>query len=206
MEAITDPRNMSMFVNRPALGVFPNSEYPNQLEKTLLSVAPPGMSRVQTMACGACSVENATKQAFIWKKKIERKGASVTEEELSSCMINQSPGCPPYSILSFHGGFHGRTYGALSCTHSKEIHKLDLPAFDWPIAPFPRLKYPLNSHTADNEAEEMRCLGEIRKIIAEYNSRGRNVAGLIVEPIQAEGGDYHASKEFFQQLQSLCKE
>lgn len=55
--------------------------------------------------------------------------------------FNLGPGCPDLSILSFKGAFHGRTFGALSTTHSKPIHKLDIPTFDWPIANFPRYKY-----------------------------------------------------------------
>merc|ERR1711963_260485 len=34
---------------------------------------------------------------------------------------------------------------------------------------------------------------------------GVPVAGMIVEPIQSEGGDYHGSKEFFQGLDKICK-
>lgn len=75
----------------------------------------------------------------------------------------QGPGCPNLSILSFEKGFHGRALGTLSCTHSKLIHKLDIPAFDWPIAPFPQLCYPLEQYTQENRAEEQRCLQEARE-------------------------------------------
>ena len=34
-------------------------------------------------------------------------------------------------ILSFAGAFHGRTFGALSCTHSKPIHKVSVSALCW---------------------------------------------------------------------------
>ena len=73
----------------------------------------------------------------------------------------QPPGCPDLSVLSFMGAFHGRTVGCLSTTHSKPIHKLDIPAFDWPIAPFPQLKYPLEDHVTENKAEEKRCLERV---------------------------------------------
>ena len=52
---------------------------------------------------------------------------------------------------------------ALSCCHAKPVHKLDFPTLPWPHAPFPQLKYPLEDHTAENEAEETRCLHEVRK-------------------------------------------
>jgi len=51
--------------------------------------------------------------------------------------------------------------GALSCTHSKPIHKLDIPSFDWPIAPFPRYKYPLEEHDRENKKEDDRCLARV---------------------------------------------
>ena len=73
----------------------------------------------------------------------------------------QGPGCPSLAILSFEQGFHGRSLGALSCTHTKTIHKLDIPCFDWPIAPFPQLRYPLHQHQQENHAEEQRCLQEV---------------------------------------------
>ena len=40
----------------------------------------------------------------------------------------------------------------------------------------------------------------------EYAAKGNPVAGVIVEPIQGEGGDNHASAEYFRQLQKICKE
>jgi len=59
------------------------------------------------------------------------------------------------------GGFHGRTLGVLSTTHSKPIHKLDVPSFDWPIASFPKYKYPLDEFLRENEEEDGRCLAEV---------------------------------------------
>ena len=47
---------------------------------------------------------------------------------------------------------------------------------------------------------------QVKERIAEYNRRGKPVAGLIVEPIQGEGGDNHASPEFFRELQQICLE
>ena len=46
----------------------------------------------------------------------------------------------------------------------------------------------------------------MRQIIKDNKAAGKPVAGVIVEPIQAEGGDNHASAYFFQQLQKVCKE
>ena len=78
-------------------------------------------------------------------------------------MINKAPGSPQVSLMSFEGAFHGRTFGALACTHSKPIHKLDIPSFDWPIAPFPRYKYPLEENERENEQEDQRCLARVSR-------------------------------------------
>jgi len=47
---------------------------------------------------------------------------------------------------------------------------------------------------------------QVRRLMAEYNGRGTPVAGVIVEPIQGEGGDNYASPEFFRGLQQICRE
>nr|CAD7265583.1 unnamed protein product [Timema shepardi] len=182
-----------------------------------MNVAPPGLDNVNTMMCGSCANENAYKNIFIWYRRKERgEDVAFSEEELNSCMINLAPGSPQLSILSFHGAFHGRTLGVLSTTHSKYIHKIDIPAFDWPIASFPQYKYPLEENKRENEAEDKKCLAEVSKdnysspiaslvedLIVQYKKKGIPVAGIVVEPIQSEGGDNEASPQFFQQLQRI---
>lgn len=120
-------------------------------------------------------------------------------------MINQTPGAPKLSILSFKGAFHGRTLGVLATTHSKYIHKIDIPSFDWPIASFPQYKYPLEENVRENQAEDERCLAEVEDLIVQYKNKGIPVAGIVSEPIQSEGGDNEASPEFFQRLQRIAK-
>ena len=93
------------------------------------------------MMCGSCSNENAFKMMCFKYMDDLRGGRAFTKEEEESCMINQPPGTPRLSILSFHGGFHGRTGLSLACTHSKPVHKLDVPLLDWPVSDFPRYKY-----------------------------------------------------------------
>jgi 4-aminobutyrate aminotransferase/(S)-3-amino-2-methylpropionate transaminase len=204
---------MSAFAqSRAALGLMPPKELPDLLDETFLKVAPKGMTRVQTMLCGSSANENVFKAAFFRMRAKQRaaEGRGVTEftdEELSSCMNNQAPGCTnDLSIMSFSGGFHGRTLGALTCTHSKTVHKIDVPAFDWPVAPFPRLRYPLEEHADWNASEEQRCLETVRDIFQERAGEGRPVAGLIIEPVLSEGGDLHASANFFRNLQKASTE
>nr|NVI72051.1 putative 4-aminobutyrate aminotransferase, mitochondrial-like protein [Cucujiformia] len=154
----------------------------------------------------SCSNENAYKNIFMsYQKKARGGDVRFTEEEEKSSMVNQPPGSPKLSLLSFHGGFHGRTFGALSTTHSKAIHKLDVPAFDWPAARFPRYKYPLEQHLRENKEEDENCLIDVKELIEKYKKKCAPIAGIIVEPIQSEGGDNEASPEFFQGLQKLAK-
>lgn len=206
VKALQDPKNVSSFVNRAALGLFPPVSFPQDLKDALLSVAPSGLTEVTTMSCGTCSVENAFKLAFMSYKSKHRGDPEPTMEDLDSCMLNQSPGTPPLVILGFEKGFHGRTLGALSVTRSKAMARVDIPVLDWPKAPFPYLEYPLDKHERENKAEEERCLELTRQAIIDSNNAGKSVAGIIVEPIQAEGGDNHASKDFFKSLQGIAKE
>lgn len=74
--------------------------------------------------------------------------------------------------------------------------------FDWPAAPFPKLRYPLSDHAAANRAEEDRCLARVEELIKTFRVP---VAGVVVEPVQAEGGDNTATPYFFQQLRAITK-
>src|SRR5207248_10166091 len=141
----------------------------------------------------------AYKAAFMWRRRHERGGpdAEFTAEEVESSMNNQAPGSPQLSILSFKSAFHGRLFGSLSTTRSKPIHKMDIPAFNWPQAPFPALKYPLEQHAEENAKEEQRCLEETERLIREWPLPP---VAVVVEPIQSEGGDNHASPAFFKRL------
>ena len=167
-------------------------------------MAPTGLDKVFTAQAGSDANELAYKAAFMWKRSQERGGPHVdfTGEEMQSAMLNQEPGSPHYSIMSFKAGFHGRLFGSLSTTRSKPIHKLDIPAFDWPQAPFPMLKYPLEEHVAENAAEEKRCLEEAERIMTTYHNP---VAAIVIEPVQSEGGDNHASPAYFRGLREITK-
>ncbi|VDL64227.1 unnamed protein product, partial [Nippostrongylus brasiliensis] len=90
--------------------------------------------------------------------------------------------------------------------HLGEVHKsfVDIPAFDWPIAKFPRYKYPLADNKAFNEEEDRRCLKDVQEKITEWKKKNHDVAAIIVEPIQAEGGDNYGSPAFFKQLQKIA--
>lgn len=207
IKVLQDPKNQNVFVNRPALGSFPPLDFAEKLEKVLLSVAPAGLSQVQTMACGSCANENAFKAAFFWYNNLQRGGKPPTKEDLENCVLNKGDGCPDLSVLSFKGAFHGRTFGVLSTTHSKAVHKLDIPAMDWPIADFPMYKYPYEDNIEYNKKQDKDCLKNVSELIDYYNEvKKKPVAVMVVEPIQSEGGDNLATPYFFQNLQRIARE
>ncbi|KAL1413286.1 4-aminobutyrate transaminase [Vanrija albida] len=191
-------------LNRPALGSFPPKDWAKWLEEGLLTVRPKGLDQLVTTLCGSSANETAFKAACMAYRNRERGGAAFTQEELDSCMLNHAPGSPELVVLSFKSGFHGRLFGSLSATRSKAIHKIDVPAFDWPVAPFPETQYPLAENEAANKAEEARCLAEYEEILVQHK-KTRPVAAVIIEPILSEGGDCHASPEYFRQLRLIAK-
>jgi len=207
INVLKDPKNQNIFVNRPALGSFPPLSWVENLERSLLSIAPKGLKQVQTMACGSCANENAFKAGFFWYNNLQRGGKPPTQKDLESCIMNKGPACPDLSVLSFKGAFHGRTMGVLATTHSKHVHKQDVPTLDWPIADFPRYKYPYEDNLEYNKKQDEDCLKNVAELIDYYNeSKKKPVAVMIVEPIQSEGGDNLATPYFFQNLQRIAKE
>ncbi|KAI9766793.1 MAG: 4-aminobutyrate transaminase [Geoglossum simile] len=204
LRAASSPEMASALANRPALGIFPQHDWAQILRTGILKVAPKGLDQVFTAMAGSDANEIAYKAAFIWRRSQERGGRNVefTAQEEESAMSNQAPGSPGLSIMSFKSGFHGRLLGSLSTTRSKPVHKMDIPAFNWPQAPFPTLKYPLGDHVEENAAEEASCLEETERLIKEWPLPP---AAIIVEPIQSEGGDNHASPKFFQRLREITK-
>ncbi|KAH9900389.1 4-aminobutyrate aminotransferase [Xylariomycetidae sp. FL2044] len=204
VKAAQSPEMVSSIINRPALGNFPSHDWADVLETGILRVAPKGLNQVFTAMAGSDANETAYKAAFMWRRQQERGGPAVefTEEEMESAMNNQSPGASQLSILSFKTAFHGRLFGSLSTTRSKPIHKLDIPAFDWPQATFPQLKYPLDKYAEENAKAEADSLAEVEHLIKTYHVPP---CAVIVEPIQSEGGDNHASPAFFRGLREVTK-
>ena len=204
LEALRDEKALKLMVSRPSMGMFPPTSLPDLLKKPL-EIAPKGMSKIQQAMCGSCSVEIALKVAFMNHAYLARNGEPPSEFDLKSCMSAKSPGTSKGSILSFTGGLHGRTPGCLSMTTSKANMKVDMPAFDWPKAPFPELKYPLEEHVKENMLEEEKCLEITEEIYKKSFNSEHPIVGTIIEPIQAEGGDKHASDEYFKNLSKLAR-
>jgi 4-aminobutyrate aminotransferase/(S)-3-amino-2-methylpropionate transaminase len=160
---------ISALVNRPAIGNFPSSDFSSLLRDGLMRAAPQGMHSIFTAQSGSEANELAYKAAFmLYQRRARGDGVEWTSEEISSCMDNEAPGSPQLAILSFRNSFHGRGFGSLSTTRSKAVHKLDIPAFHWPQADFPALKYPLERFESENREEEKRCLAQVEELIKSW--------------------------------------
>lgn len=139
---------------------------------------------------GALGVENALKTAFDWKvqknmsKGIKGKGNQIIH--LSEC-------------------FHGRTGYTLSLTDSPDKRKTKyFPKFKWPRVINPKIQFPMNTENLENVISlEEQSIRQVKDAI--YDNQD-DIAALIVEPIQGEGGDNHFRGEYLQALRELALE
>ena len=139
---------------------------------------------------GALGVENALKTAFDWKV---RKNLAAGKEEKGS------------KVIHFTECFHGRTGYTMSLTDSPDPRKtLYFPQFDWPRIDNPKLYFPLTDEGLEQVLKaEATAINQIKSAVAENPDE---IAALIIEPIQGEGGDNHFRGEFFQELRALADE
>lgn len=139
---------------------------------------------------GALAVENALKTAFDWKvRKNFRKGH---RRELGS------------QILHFEQAFHGRSGYTLSLTNTADPRKTQyFPTFDWPRVLNPKIVFPLEDHLESVEAAEDAAIAQAKM---HFFERRDDIAAIIIEPIQGEGGDNHFRPEFLQRLKELALE
>src|SRR5438477_1327963 len=108
-------------------------------------------------------------------------------------------------ILHFRHAFHGRSGYTMSLTNT-DPRKTDLFAkFNWPRVSNPAIDFclPENERQADVIERETKSEAEIRKFI---DDRGTDIAAIIVEPIQGEGGDNHFRGEWLRKLRNICDE
>ncbi|TYB30918.1 MAG: L-lysine 6-transaminase [Candidatus Mcinerneyibacterium aminivorans] len=139
---------------------------------------------------GALAVENALKVAFDWKaRKNKEKGYKNTED---------------FKVLHFKQAFHGRTGYTLSLTNTFDPRKTQyFPKFDWPRVDNPKAEFPIEDNIEKIKEKEEKVLSKIKKIVAEQKN---DIAALIIEPVQGEGGDNHFRSEFMQAIEKICDE
>jgi L-lysine 6-transaminase len=175
---------------KPSLSDVYTVEYA-QFVETFGRLAKPGhLPHVFFIEGGALAVENALKVAFDWKARRNR-ARGIAGEKGSQ-------------VIHFREAFHGRSGYTLSLTNTDPVKTDYFPKFRWPRIGNPKLRFPVTPAVeVDVRAAEEQALAQIRRAFADNPD---DVAALIIEPIQAEGGDNHFRPEFLQALQRLARE
>lgn len=103
-------------------------------------------------------------------------------------------------VVAFFGAFHGRTYGAMSLSGSKLVHRKGFSPLvpDIHHAPFPR------SIEGESFDEGAASLKQIEDMLFKRTAPPDEVAAIFVEAIQGEGGYHVAPPGFLEGLRVLC--
>lgn len=172
-------------VHKPANSDIYTTDFAAWVEAFGTQVAPEYLPHLFWVDGGALAVENALKAAFDWKV---RKNLAAGKGEKGS------------QVIHFQEAFHGRSGYTMSLTNTADPRKYQyFPKFPWPRVPNPKLTFPMD--LARIEAAEAESVAAIEAAVAQHPD---DIACLIVEPIQGEGGDNHFRGEFLRKLRVLA--
>jgi len=170
-------------INKPSNSDFYTEELAAFVDTFADTVVPDSHPYLFFVSGGALAVENALKTAFDWKVRQNLKaGRGETGKK----------------VIHFRKAFHGRTGYTLSLTNTADPRKyMYFPLFDWPRIDVPPIIFPLEDNLDTVIKTEKKSLAQIDEAISKY---GHDIACMIIEPVQGEGGDNHFRPEFLQQL------
>ena len=152
--------------------VTPYETYVSLAER-LNAIAPvAGPAKTMLVSTGAEAVENAVKVARAYTGR---------------------PG-----IVSFSGGFHGRTHMGMALTGKVVPYKKGFGPFPADIY---NVAFPNTYHGVTSEQSL-----EAIKALFKYTADPSSIAAIIIEPVQGEGGFYIAPFDFLRALRTLCDE
>jgi 4-aminobutyrate aminotransferase len=150
-----------------------------QAAQALIDISPPGLDQVFFSNSGAEAVEGSIKLA--------RRATGRTD------------------IVAFVGGFHGRTYGAISLTASKARYREKMGPY---LPGVHHVRYPYCFRYCTHGSGE-RCsiaAGDDLRLLFSTSAPPDTVAAIIVEPIQGEGGFIVPPPAFLATLRNICDE
>jgi len=153
------------------------------------TAAPKNMPHYFFVDGGALAVENAMKVAFDWK--VRRSLAAGKGEKGKK-------------ILHLRHAFHGRSGYTLSVTNTDPVKTRYFPQFDWPRIPPPAIRFPLEGKNLEQVIELER--ESIAAATHAFDQDPDDIAAILVEPIQGEGGDNHFRPEYLRELRRLADE
>ncbi len=181
---------LSVAIMKPSNSDFYSTEMAEFVQTFSKYAIPEQLPYLFLVSGGALAVENALKAAFDWK--VRRNFQKGIKEEKGS------------QVIHFKEAFHGRSGYTLSLTNTDKRKTKYFPKFNWPRITNPKILFPFNEVNLDKVvALENQAIDEIKAAIHECSD---DIAAMIIEPIQGEGGDNHFRKEFFQKLRTVADE
>jgi 4-aminobutyrate aminotransferase len=112
-------------------------------------------------------------------------------------------------FIAFFNSFHGRTLGSLSLTSSKVAQRRGFKrsVLDVTHVPYPNtFRHPFTGEQSDGETVSRAVLDWIENRLFLTTTPPEEVAGIVVEAVQGEGGYIPAPKEFLHGLRRICDE
>jgi L-lysine 6-transaminase len=177
-----------MAVNKPTVSDIYTEQYADFVDTFERVAIPKELPYTFFVSGGALAVENALKAAFDWKTRLNKTNG-----------IDKEAG----QVIHFKQAFHGRTGYTLSLTNTADPRKyMYFPKFNWPRIDTPKMFFPLSEENVAKTIElEKMALDQINKALADNPNE---IACIIIETIQAEGGDNFFRNEFHKALRKVC--
>ncbi len=139
------------------------------------------------------------------KTHFANSGAEAIETALKLAMYHTRR----QKFISFFGSFHGRTLGALSLTSSKKAQRLGFmrQALDVVHVPYPnKFRHFATDMSTDEETITRDVINWIEKRLFQTTTPPEEVAGIVLEVVQGEGGYIPAPKAFVKEIRRICDE
>lgn len=138
------------------------------------------------------------------KTHFANSGAEAVETALKVAMHHTGR----QKFISFFGSFHGRTMGALSLTSSRAAQRKGFgrQALDVIHVPYPnKIRNPF-AGVVDEDTASQATINWIENVLFKTTTPPEEVAGIVLEVVQGEGGYVPAPKNFVKELRRICDE
>ncbi len=178
--ALTNPSNSDVYT----------VEYAHFVETFGRVAIPSYLPHAFFVSGGALAIENAIKVAMDWKVQKNFQKGYPTEKGTQ--------------VLHFEQAFHGRSGYTMSLTNTQPDKTKWFAKFDWPRIANPKVAFPQTpENLADTQRREEQAVEQLKRA---FLDRRDDICAIIIEPIQAEGGDNHFRTAFMERLRVLADE
>ncbi|MBC7914642.1 MAG: L-lysine 6-transaminase [Pyrinomonadaceae bacterium] len=180
LAALSNPSNSDIYTQQYA-------EFVDTFSKIAI---PQYLPHAFFIAGGGLAIENALKTAMDWKVQKNFQKGYIEEKG--------------FKVIHFENAFHGRTGYTLSLTNGNPLKTKGYAKFNWPRISTPTIRFPLtDTNLQDLLNREHISIQQIKQAFSDHKD---DICAIIIEPVQAEGGDNHIRKEFMEQLRVLADE